>query len=135
NLSDARNDREKTRDSYNRVARDVDKSAVPQSEVVSLPRDAVERARKRGSGIKMTAKERAIMDSLNKTIEVDFADATFSEVIDYLKKKTGIDVALDKRGLDDASVTYDTKVNLKLKASTRTVFRKLLSDLGLAYFI
>src|SRR5439155_17148391 len=130
-----RNERDKKRDSYNRVARDVDRSAVPETSTVKFPKDWVERTRKRGSTIKMTAKERAIMDSLNKTIEVDFAEATFSEVIDYLRKKTGIDVALDKRGLDDASVTYDTKVNLKLKASTRTVFRKLLSDLGLAYFI
>jgi len=135
NLSDARNERDKKRDSYSRVARDVDRSAVPETETVKFPRDWVERTRKRGSAVKMTAKERAIMDSLNKTIEVDFAEATFSEVIDFLKKKTGIDIALDKRGLDDASVTYDTKINLKLKASTRTIFRKLLSDLGLAYFI
>jgi hypothetical protein len=135
NLRDSYTEREKKREAYNRVARDVDRSAVPESDVYKLPRDWAERTRKRGSAIKMTAKERAIMDSLNKTIEVDFAEATFSEVIDYLKKKTGIDIALDKKGLDDASVTYDTKVNLKLKASTRTIFRKLLSDLGLAYFI
>jgi len=128
-------DREVRRDRVGKVLRDVEKSAIPATDADRFPRDWVEKTRKRGGAIKMSAKEKAIMDSLNKTIEVDFSDWTFSEVIDFLKKKTGIDIAADKRGLDGASVTYDTKITLKMKASARNVIRRLLADLGLAYFV
>jgi hypothetical protein len=134
-LADSRSDRDTRRDGYNRVTRDVDRSAVAETSTVKFPRDWLEKSKRRGSAVKMTAKERAIMTALNKTIDVDFKDFTFSEVLDYLKKTTGLEFATDKRGLDEASVTYETRINLKLKATTRTVLRKLLSDLGLAYYV
>jgi len=83
----------------------------------------------------MSAKEKAIMESLNKTIDVEFSDAPLTDVLDYLRKKTGIEIAADKKGMDDAGVTYETRINLKMKASTRNVIRKLLADLGLAYYV
>jgi len=134
-LEDARRDRETRNERNNRVQRDVVRSSIPATEVDRFPKDWVEKSRKRGGSVRMTAKEKAIMEALNKTLDVDFSGYTFSEVIDLLKKQTGIDIAVDKRGLDEANVTYDTKINLKLKASTRTIIRRLLSDLGLAYYI
>jgi hypothetical protein len=134
-LDSTRSDREGKNDRFNRVMASVDRSAVPETSSVKFPKDWVEKSKRRGSKVKMTAKEQAIMTALNKTIDADFTGYTFSEVVDYLKKRTGIDIAADRRGLEDAGVTYDTKTNLKLKASTRTVIRRFLSDLGLAYFI
>jgi hypothetical protein len=132
---DNRLDRLKAGDRYNRVMRDVDDSAIPESRNYTLPKDWAEKSRKRSTGIKMTAKEKEIMASLNKTIEVEFSNNSLSEVIDYLKKKTGIPIILDKRGLDEASVNYDTGITLKMKATTRTVIKRMLADLGLAYII
>lgn len=134
-LADAKRDKETKNQNSNRVMRDVERAAVAETDLVKFSPDHAEKMRKRGSAIKLTAKEKAIMESLNKTIEVDFSNVTFSEVIDYLKKKTGIEIAADRRGLDEANVTYDTKIELKMKASTRNVIRKLLADLGLAYYI
>jgi len=135
-LEEAKRDRVTKGENYNKTLRSVDRSAIPESALIKFSPDHAEKMRKRGSTVRMTAKEKAIMDALNKTIEVDFSSGyTLSEVIDALKKKTGIEIVADKRGMDDAGVTYDTKIELKMKASTRNVIRKMLADLGLAYYI
>jgi len=134
-LEEAKRGRDKKGEGFSKTLRDVDRSAIPATDADRFPRDWIERTRKRGSTVKMTAKEKAIMESLNKTIDLDLSDVTLQEVIDLLKKKTGIDIAADKRGLDEANVTYDTKINIKMKASTRNVIRKILAELGLAYYI
>jgi len=117
------------------VMNDVVKSAIPESAVVSFPRDWMERTRMRGSTARMSAKERQIMAALNKTISVDFTNKTFSEVMDYLKAATGLELAVDRRGLESVNVTYDTSINLKMRSTARTVIRRILADLGLAYYI
>jgi len=134
-LDDRAKDRETKNKALTKVRNETYKSAVAATEADRFPRDWAEKSRRTGSGTRMTAKEKAIMNALNKTVEVDFSEATFSEVIDWLKTKTGIDVAADKRGLEEASVGYETKINLKMKGSTRNVIRKLLANLGLAYYI
>jgi len=134
-LAEDRRLKEERNDKFNKMHNEVVKAAIPESEAYTLPRDWVEKSKRRGGTVKMTAKEKAIMESLNKTIEIDFDGAALTDVIDFLKKKTGIEIVTDKRGLDEASVTYETKINLKMKASTRNVIRKLLADLGLAYYI
>src|SRR5205085_1294071 len=44
-------------------------------------------------------------------------------------------ITLDKAAMEDVNVSYETKVRLKLKATTRTVLKKLLADHGLTYVI
>lgn len=134
-LADARRDRLDRADRFNRVMRSVDESAVPETREYVLPRDWAEKSRKRSAGIKMTAREKAIMDALNRTLEADFSANSLGDVIDYFKKKTGIEIVVDKRGLEDAGVTYESQINLKMKASARTVIKRVFADLGLAYYI
>jgi hypothetical protein len=128
-------DRVSKGDRFTRVMRSVDDSAVPESRNYVLPKDWLEKTRKRSTGIKMTAKERAIMTALGKTMGADFSNDKFSEVIDYLKKATGIDIVIDKRALDEVNVTYESTINLKARASTRTIIKRILADLDLAYVI
>src|SRR5262249_41891228 len=99
-LDDATRDRVANNDNFNRAQHDVVKSSIPADSLIRFSPDHAEKMRKRGSTIKMTAKEKAIMESLNKTIEVDFGGASLTDVLDFLKKKTGIEIAADKRGLD-----------------------------------
>jgi len=128
-LKDEKNERSQKFD------RETEKGFVLPTQADEFPRDWVEKSRKRGNLARMSAKEKAIMESLNKTIDVEFSDAPLTDVLDYLRKKTGIEIAADKKGMDDAGVTYETRINLKMKASTRNVIRKLLADLGLAYYV
>lgn len=134
-LDDAKADRVTRNDKFNRIGNDVLRASIPATDADRFPRDWVERTRMRSTGLKMTAKERAIMAALNKSLDVDYKNLTLSEALDAIKQKTGLDIAVDKRGLDEANVTYDSAINLKLRASARTVIRRLLGDLGLSYYV
>ena len=134
-VTDSRTDRSRFSDRFNRVGRSVEKAAIPESRGYVLPKDWAEKSQKRGTGIKMTVKEKAILAALKKYTGVDYVDLTFEEVIDLLKKETKCDIVVDKRALDEAGVKYESKVNLKMRASTRTILKRILGDLGLAYVV
>jgi hypothetical protein len=134
-LEDYRDDRRRSGDRFNRVMASTAKSAIPENRNVTFPKDWVEKSRKRTAGIKMTAKEKQIMKALSTTIDAEFSENHFEDVIDWLKKATKCEIIVDKRGLDESSVTYKTPITLKLKSSTRTVLKRILADLGLAYIV
>ena len=83
----------------------------------------------------MTEKEKAIMTSLNKTIEVEFRANTLPRGDGLSDEEDRHRFASDKQALQEAGVKYDTTINLKMRASARTVIKRLLGDLGLAYYI
>jgi len=134
-VADSRLARKKTNDGYVGAMKSVDKSNVIVSGNIEFPADWVAKSRKRGEAQKITAKEKAIIKALDKVISVDFDGHELQDVLDYLRKATGVDIVVDKRAMDEASVTYKTPVTLKLKGTTRTILKRLLSDLGLAYFV
>jgi len=134
-LDSARNDRVNKNDRYSRVLGSVDKSAVPESRDYVLPKNWAELSRKRSVGVKMTAKEEAIMKALDRTIDVDFQKDNFDGVLESLRKTLKVEITTDKRGLTEAAVGEDTTVTLKMRASARTVLKRILGDLNLAYAI
>jgi hypothetical protein len=117
------------------VMRSVDEAATPIAKDVVFPKNWYELSMRR-SASKMTAKEKELMATLNKVISVEMAEFTFAEAIEYLEKMTGQTIVVDKPAVQEAGVTYEgTKINLKMKASTRFVLKRFLADLGLAYII
>ncbi|HZY88627.1 MAG TPA: hypothetical protein VFE78_27640 [Gemmataceae bacterium] len=115
---------------------EVEKSAVPVAEDITFPDDWVEKSKRRSPANKLTAKERSIMEALAKPISVDFENNTLSSVLEWLGKALGQDILTDKRALEEAGVTYETMVTLKLRNVTaRTVLRKILADLNLTYVV
>jgi hypothetical protein len=134
-LADGRDFRRMRGERYLAVFREVEKSAMPEPGVYRLPKDWIEKSKRRGSGPKMTAKERKILRTLNRTIKVDFDDASFRDVIDYLEKLTGLTISVDKKALDEVNINYETTVKLKTRATVRSVLKRVLSDLGLAYVV
>ena len=136
-VTDTKKDKVTSRDRYNIALNAVDKAAVPETRSYVMP-SAAEWKRiteKRSKAIKMTAAEKDIMKALGSTLDVDYSKATFQDVIEQLGKKLKVTISADKRALEEASVTYETEVTLKLKASTRTVLKKILSELNLTYVI
>jgi general secretion pathway protein D len=84
----------------------------------------------------LTKKEQEILKSLSKPISTDFDKANFKDVIQYLTDQLGCDIVVDQGALNDALVTSETQISLKVsKVSARTVLRKILGELGLAYVI
>lgn len=134
-LADARADRTRFSDRTTKVMRSVDEAAVPETGLVRFPDDWVEKSKRRSPAQKMTARERALMKALTTQIDVDFSKNTLDEVLDYLRKSLKLEIAVDKRALDEANVSYESQINLKLRASARTVLKRVLGDLNLAYVI
>lgn len=118
------------------VHRDIDRSATAPLGDYELPRDWYEKTQRRSKDKLMTATERAILKALNSPISVDFKSTAFSGVIDYLQKALGQPIIVDKQAMDEANVTYDSPLTLQVtRVSARTVLKKVLGDLGLAYVI
>jgi hypothetical protein len=113
---------------------DVDKSAVLPASDYELPRDWLEKSKRR-TEVKMTEQERAIMKALNTVFSPDLKDTPFSEVIDWLQKAMGVSIVADKQALDEAGVKYSDPVNLSVKATGRSILKKVLGDLNLTYVV
>jgi hypothetical protein len=117
------------------VTRDVDRSATPPAGDVEFPKDFQERTKNRKT-VSMTAKEKAILKALNTPVTVAFKDSRFQDVIDYIQTLTNIPILLDQTALDEAKITSDTLITVKVKEVTvRTLLRKILGDFSLAYII
>jgi len=115
--------------------RDVETSATPAAGPIEFPKDWKEKSAKR-LAVKMTEEEKVLLKALNSPIPVNFSDSAFDGVIEYLQTVTGQTILIDKQAMEEAGVKYDTPITLKNKNVTlRTVLRKVLGDLGLAYII
>jgi hypothetical protein len=115
----------------------VEKSAMPQSETYKFPpaKEWAALTKRRSAGAKMTAREKAIMAGLAKPYKVDFDRQPFQDVIDHLRKTTGLRFTVDKHGLEEAGANYDTPITLKNDLSLRSILKKINGELGLAYVI
>jgi hypothetical protein len=134
-VTDSRGDRGRADDRHTRVMRSVDESAVPESRAFVLPKDWAEKSRKRSAEQKLTAKETAILKALNTPIQVDFDKQPFEDVLDYLRKATGVTITVDQRAMTEVGVSYKSEISLRLRATTRTILKRMLADLGMAYVI
>ena len=130
---DLRNDQ---RRGLSAASRDVDESSMPADQAIRFPKNWKELVKKRSAGIEMTKAEKAIMKALDTTIEANFDNVRFEDVIKYLEEKTGVTILLDKLALEQQKVTYETTVKFRARKITmRTVLRRILGDVGLTYYI
>jgi general secretion pathway protein D len=115
---------------------DIDKSATLPSGDIEYPKDWQERTKGRTTAVQLTTKERSILQALNATISVNFRNSKLEDVIEYLQTYTGQPILLDREGMKDLEISYETAVTLNLKGVTvRTVLRKILADVGMSYVI
>jgi hypothetical protein len=118
------------------VAKDVDESSIPSDQDMKFPKNWQELIKKRTGAIEMTTAEKKLMKALGTIIEANFDNAKFEDAIKYLEEKTGVTILLDKQALDQQNVTYETTVRFRArKVTMRTVLRRILADVGLAYYI
>jgi len=137
-LASADNFRRDQSSRLNRVYRDIDESALPIVGDMQIDYKRSLRARKRAEKMRLplTAKERAILEALNRPITVHFQESRFQDVIDFLQTYADQPILPDKQALKDADVTYDTTVSLNVKGvSLRTVLRQVLGGFGLTYVV
>ncbi len=135
-VADAHEDRSRSAERFTGTATQVDQSAqLPRSDY-DLPKDWVEKSKRRSTAPKLTEGEKALLSALKRPMAIEFNNENFSSVIEYFQKAAGLSIIVDKQALEEANVTYDTPVTLRLpKVATRTALRRLLADLGLTYVI
>lgn len=134
----AQNTRNEANYRFNGAMISVDRSKLPPIGDVEFPKDWNTRIKKR-KGLNeplLTAKEQAIVKALNTVMSVNYDNARFEDVIQDLSNKMGQPIVIDRAALNDAQITSDTPVSLKLRGVTaRTVLRKVLGDNGLSYVV
>jgi hypothetical protein len=119
------------------ISRDVSRSATPPLSEMDYPEDWVKRVKGRtGMDGTLSAEDKAILKALNTPVSVDFKGVGIEQVVQYLSGMTKQPIMLDRGALSEAQVSYDTPVTVKLeRVALRTVLKRILSDLGLAYVI
>ena len=81
-------------------------------------------------------RDASIRAALDQNTNFNFTERPFYGVIDYLKQRHGIEIELDTRALDDASIPRDTPVTRSIKGVTlRSALNLLLDHLDLTYMI
>jgi hypothetical protein len=135
-LRESRDLRNKQTRGLTAAERDVGSSAIPSGEDIKFPKNWPELVRTRSKGVPMTKAEKALMKALESTIDANFDNIRFEDVIKYLEDKAGITILMDKLALEQQAVTYETTVKFRArKVSMRTVLRRILADHGLTYYI
>jgi hypothetical protein len=118
------------------VMRSVDKSAIPEANDYNLPRDWAEKSRRRAKDFKLSATEQAILKALDEPRSVEFKGQPFSEVINYLQKVMDVPIVVDPQAMTESGVTNESPITLTTnKIATRTVLKKMLAEVNLAYVI
>jgi hypothetical protein len=119
------------------VVREIEKSGIPIEGEIEFPRDWVERSQRRAKFTEqpMTKEEKAILKSLGSVVDVNLKDVGFQEFIEQMEKQMGVSIFVSKTAMEEASVAYTTPVSVRGKGASRTILRKVLSDLGLAYVV
>jgi hypothetical protein len=114
---------------------DIDRASIPPVDDITFPRNWKELTKKR-SGVKLTAKEKAILKALESPVTASFDDMKFEDVIKWLEDKSGQTILLDRQALDDAMVDYETTIKYKARGvSMRTALRAILGRVGLTYIV
>jgi hypothetical protein len=136
-VAEARDLRDRRGDRTSNALARVDKAAVPAKSDYDLPDDWLEKSKRRSPALKMTEKEKAILEALKKPIKVDYNMETLQSVLDHLSRQMGQEILVDKLALEEANVTYDTPITLRFNkpVSARTVLKRVLADVGMTYVI
>jgi hypothetical protein len=116
---------------------DVTRSSIPANGNVEFDKDHWRKITRLRKDDQLTKKEKEILQALSKTVQPDWKNSQFQDVITYLSTLTGQTILIDKKALEDASIGTESAVNFVAprEVSVRTALRKILGDLGLAYVV
>lgn len=118
------------------LQREVLRSSIPISGEITFPDDWVERSKRRLPSAKISEEDKKILKSMSSPMTLTLKNEPFQGFLDYMEKQFGQPFILDQQALQLANVNGDTQVSLNARNwSSRTVLRKVLSDLGLAYVV
>ena len=116
----------------------ITKSSFPAINDIEFPANwkQITERRLKDTAIQLTAKEKQIIEALDKPIKVDFRERPFEEALQDLSTMLGQDLFIDKKSVADLEL--DLKKGASLQAnglSGRTVLRAVLAAQGLTFVV
>jgi hypothetical protein len=120
----------------NIALRNVDESAKPAIMDVEFPKDWKEKTERRLTGIKLSEKEKKIIEALDRPITVNWNNLMLEEALQELSTKMDQNLFIDKKSLSDLGIELNKPTSLQANGvSTRTVLRQILAAQGLTFVV
>jgi hypothetical protein len=118
------------------LQRDILKASIPVTGDISFPDDRVEKSKRRTAGAKVSEEDRKIMNTMSSPLTFSLKNEPFQSFLDIMEKQFGSPLVIDQQALQLMNITTESPITVNSRGwSTRTILRKVLSDLGLSYVI
>lgn len=111
-------------------------SALPPKGDIEFPKDWTKRAGKRTNEVKLTAKEKAIIEALDKPVNLSAKDKPLEYVLQELSTEMDQKLYIDERSLSDLGIDLKKLTSVDARGvSARTALRQVLGAQGLTFVI
>jgi hypothetical protein len=118
------------------LQKNLAKSALPAVNDIEFPANWKELTARRMKGVELTAKEKKIIESLDKTVSVNFADRPLEEALQDLSNLLDQPLLIDKKSLEDLGLDLKRGATLQAKGiSGRSALRAVLGAQGLTFVV
>jgi len=118
------------------VQRDLLRSTLPAVRDVEFPPDWKQKTERRLQTVRLTEREKRIIEALDKPISVNWQNTMLEEVLQELSNQLGENILIDKRSLADLGIDLQRPVTLRANnLSLRTVLRQVLGAHGLTFLV
>lgn len=120
------------------LQKQINKSSLPAIYDVEFPPDWKEKSERRlkATQVQMTAKEKKIIEALDKPTTINFAERPLDEALQDLSNLFDQPLLIDKKSLEDLGLDLKKGVTLQGKGlSGRTVLRSILATQGLTFVV
>ena len=116
----------------------INKSSLPAIRDVEFPANwkEISDRRLKDSAVQMTAKEKKLIEALDKPLTINFNERPLEEALQDLSNQLDVPLLLDKKSLEDLLIDLKKGVSLQAKGlSARTVLRSILGAQGLTFVV
>jgi hypothetical protein len=121
-----------------KLEKNLQMSALPAVTDVEFPKDwkEISDRRLRATMTKLTAKEKKIVEALDKPMTINLVERPLDEALQDLSNSFDLPLLIDKKSLEDLGLDLKKGVSLQGKGlSGRTILRSILATQGLTFVI
>lgn len=116
--------------------RNVQQSALPATADMEFPKDWKERTAGRITEVKLTPREKEIIEALNAPMTLLANERPFEELLQEMSNKLNQEILVDPQSLQDAGLDLKKPVSVSGRnISARTLLHQILASQGLTYVV
>ncbi len=116
--------------------KNINETSLPAIMDVEFPKGWKEMSDRRLKTVELSAKEKKIIEALDKPLTINFAERPLEEALQDLSNQLDVPLLLDKKSLEDLLIDLKKGVSLQAKGlSARTVLRSILGAQGLTFVV